>query len=431
MIAVDLPHSCDGHKDHTGFTKGRLVNSSYRAEGPLRKGNTMNHRRKIVAGILASLLVFAGCAATDAGSGDASSTGQTTTSTTGTTTASGTSAAPEATPTTVDVDWDSLPTTDVTLTDAGLTITEAGTYVLTGTSTGQVVVDTDGEVRIVLDGVTIDSASGAAIQVDNAELTVLELADGSVNAVSDATTRTDEDIDGAIYSSDDLYLTGSGTLNVTANFADGIVGKDDLWILSGTINVTSVDDGVRGKDSLTIDGGTITIDAAEDGLKSSNDTDLGKGRLTITDGVLTITSGDDAIKAEQQLRITGGTITTDSVEGIEAPVIVIDDGDITVNASDDGLNASASEIITDGLSITINGGNLSVTMAAGDTDAIDSNGDLTITGGTIDITAQSSFDYDGTGTLTGGTITVNGQQVTELTNQMMGGGPMGGGPGRR
>ncbi len=67
-------------------------------------------------------------------------------------------------------------------------------------------------------------------------------------------------------------------------------------------------------------------------------------------------------------------------------------------------------------------------MGSDDTDAIDSNGDLTITGGTLDITAQSSFDYDGTGTMTGGDITVNGSTVTQLTDSMMGGG---GGGGRR
>ncbi len=61
-----------------------------------------------------------------------------------------------------------------------------------------------------------------------------------------------------------------------------------------------------------------------------------------------------------------------------------------------------------------------------DTDAIDSNGDLYINGGTIDITANSPFDYDGTGELNGGDVTTNGTSVTELTNQMMGGGGMGG-----
>ena len=68
---------------------------------------------------------------------------------------------------------------------------------------------------------------------------------------------------------------------------------------------------------------------------------------------------------------------------------------------------------------------MTIDMGQGDTDAIDSNGNLYINGGTISITAQSAFDYDGTGQLNGGTVTVNGTQITSLTNQMMGGG-MGG-----
>lgn len=195
--------------------------------------------------------------------------------------------------------------------------------------------NTDGNVRIILNGATIDSTVGAAIQVDNAELTVIELATGTTNSVSDATTRSDEEIDGVIYSADDLYLTGDGALTVTANFADGIVGKDDLSILSGTIAVTSVDDGIRGTDSLTVVGGQITVDAAGDGLKSTNTTDVGEGRLTVSGGQLTITTGDDAIKAEQSLSITGGTIDiTESVEGIEAPVIAIEGGEISIVASE-------------------------------------------------------------------------------------------------
>lgn len=384
----------------------------------------MNKKAKAHRGLAATAVVVAmGLTGVSCGAASGASTG--TSSTEVSTEAVSASAAVAVTD---DVDWSALPTTEVTLTDDGLAITEAGTYVLTGTTTGQVAVDTDGAVRIVLDGVTIDAAAGAAIQVDSAELAVVELAEGTTNVVSDAATRSDESIDGAIYSTDDLIVTGSGELSVTANFADGIVGNDDVSIESGTIDVTSVDDGIRGKDSLTVDGATITIDAAGDGLKSSNDADLGAGQLVISGGDLTITAGDDALKAEQQLWITGGAIdVVESVEGIEAPVIVIDDGDISINASDDGINAAASNIVTTGLSITIDGGTITVSMGAGDTDAIDSNGDLTISDATIDITAQSAFDVDGTGTLTGGTVTVNGEQVTELTSQM--GGPGGGGRG--
>ena len=62
-------------------------------------------------------------------------------------------------------------------------------------------------------------------------------------------------------------------------------------------------------------------------------------------------------------------------------------------------------------------------MAQGDTDAVDSNGDLRITGGTLRITAQSAFDFDGTVTFTGGTVIVNGSEITTVTNSMMTGMP--------
>lgn len=397
----------------------------------------MNKRKKgLTAATLAlAVTVIAACSQTESSQAESAAleTNTSIVATTSTSTATTETLVQTKTSDTADVDWDALETTEVDLTDEGLNITEAGTYILSGETTGQVTVNTEGNVRIILNNATITSSEGAAISIENAEKTVLELADGTTNTVEDAATRSDEEIDGAIYSSDDMIITGQGTLNVTANFEDGIVGKDDLWIESGTINVTSVDGGIRGKDSLTISGGALTIDAGGDGIKSSNDTDLGKGQLTISGGEITITSGDDAVKAEQNIWITGGTLDIEtSVEGIEAPVIVIDDGDVTIYATDDGINASASEIITTDLSLTINGGNVTVEVGQGDTDALDSNGDLTIAGGVVTLTAQSAVDYDGTGSFTGGTLIVNGETLTDLPEGGMMGGPggnMGGGPG--
>ena len=64
-------------------------------------------------------------------------------------------------------------------------------------------------------------------------------------------------------------------------------------------------------------------------------------------------------------------------------------------------------------------------MAQGDTDGIDSNGNLYINGGTINITGQSPFDYDGEAKYTSGTMIINGKETTEITNQFAGGGMMG------
>lgn len=313
------------------------------------------------------------------------------------------------------IDWSSLPSKDVALTDDGLAITEAGRYVLSGASKGQVTVDTTGNVQIVLDGVTIDSAAGPAIHILNADAAALELADGSTNTVSDAPTRDDETIDGAIFSSDDLLITGTGSLTVDGKFDDAIVGKDDLWIESGTIEVTAVDDGIRGKDSLTIAGGTIMVDSSDDGIKSTNSKDAGRGQVTIIGGEITIKSPDDAVDAQQGILVTGGTITiTGANNGLKAPVIVISDGDITITTTGDGIKATATEIVMTGFSVTIEGGSVTIDVDDEGDDAIDSDGDLVVSGGTVAVTGSSPFAVDGTVAKTDGKVTVNGKEVDDL-----------------
>jgi len=66
-------------------------------------------------------------------------------------------------------------------------------------------------------------------------------------------------------------------------------------------------------------------------------------------------------------------------------------------------------------------------MGQGDTDGIDSNGNIYINGGTVNITGNSPFDYDGEAKYNGGTIIVNGQTTNSITNQFMGGGMRNGG----
>lgn len=313
------------------------------------------------------------------------------------------------------IDWDSLPTKEVTLSNEGITITEAGTYVLTGTTTAGVKVNTTGNVRLILAGTTISSQDTAAIYVEAADNVVLDLEDGTENTVSDSKQHIDSDVAGAIHSKADLTITGTGSLIVEGNFEDGIVSSDDLVIEAGTIQVIASDDGIRGKDSVTITGGTIDVTAAGDGIKSNHDQDMSKGNVLIAGGIITVQAGDDAIKAESSLIMNDGQVTvTKSTEGLEATNVTLNGGSLAITATDDGINATSDAMGAD-IFIKVTGGTTKVTVSQGDTDAFDSNGNLFISGGSIAITAPTSaFDFDGTVEFTGGDVTVNGQKQTEI-----------------
>ena len=311
-----------------------------------------------------------------------------------------------------------------------VTISEEGVYVISGTATDcTITVDADStaKVQLVLDGVSITNADAPAIYVLSADKVFVTTASGSTNeltttgefaAIGDVTN-----IDGVIFAKDDLVLNGQGTLTINSS-ANGIVGKDDVKVTGGTYNITATEHGIQGKDSVAIADGTFNITAGTDAIHAKNDEDLTLGYVCIADGTFNLNGGSDGIEGYAVVQIDGGDITIDSQEAIEGTYVQINGGTVDIAATDDGINASDKSSEYD-IVLEINGGDISVNMASGDTDALDSNGSLFITGGTVNITAQSAFDYVANASMTGGTVTVNGQQITELTNSMMGGGMAG------
>ena len=311
-----------------------------------------------------------------------------------------------------------------------ITISEEGVYVISGTATDcTITVDADSaaKVQLVLDGVSITNADAPAIYVLSADKVFVTTASGSSNeltttgefaAIGDVTN-----IDGVIFAKDDLVLNGQGTLTINSS-ASGVVGKDDVKITGGTYNITATEHGIQGKDSVAIADGTFNITAGTDAIHAKNDEDLTLGYAYIAGGTFNLNGASDGIEGYAVVQIDGGDITIDSQEGIEGTYIQINGGTIDVTATDDGINASDKSSEYD-IVLEINGGDVSVNMASGDTDALDSNGSLFITGGTVNITAQSAFDYVANASMTGGSVTVNGQHVSEITASMMGGG-MGG-----
>ena len=323
----------------------------------------------------------------------------------------------------------------VTVNGSVVTITETGTYVLSGTlDNGYVVVNVSKEdkVQLVLNGVDISSETFAPIYVASADKVFITLADGSENTLTNGGSFVqidDNNVDAVIFSRDDLTLNGEGSLTIVSPAGHGITCKDDLVITGGTYAITAAKHGIEANDSLAVSDGSFTIRAGKDGIHVENDDDDTLGNIYIEDGSFTITCGDDGIHANTMIVIDGGSFSITAAEGIEATYITINDGDITISASDDGINA-AKKSTAYTPTVEINGGSITISMGAGDTDGIDFNGNIVMNGGTVNVTGNSGFDYDGTAEYNGGTIIVNGQQLNYIPNQMMGGG-MGGSGGQQ
>lgn len=317
-----------------------------------------------------------------------------------------------------------------------LTINEAGTYTITGScSEGSVKVkkETTG-VTLILKDLTLTSSTTAPISLNKSTETTIQIV-GTVTLTDkeDVTTEdTNEDFEGAcikVKSGATLLINGTGTLNIDGTSCkNGIKGGATSKVtIDGnvTFNIKAANSGLAVDGSMIINNGTFNVEA-EDAIKCDPDDDdiESLGDLTINGGTYNIKASDDGVRANGKLEINGGTFDITASEGMEATYVLINDGTITISASDDGINAS-NKSSRYSIKVEINGGNITVKMGQGDTDGIDSNGDLSINGGTINVTGQSAFDYDGKAEYNGGTLIVNGQETNTITNQFMGGGGFG------
>lgn len=361
------------------------------------------------------------------------------------------------------VDWSKYQVYDVKLGSGKINITRAGVYNLTGTlKNGSIIVSTDDNVKIVLNEVTITSKSEPAIYIKKAKNAYIELV-GDSKIIS----KTSDSVDAAIFSKDDLYLCGSGSLEINSN-KDGISSKDDLYILSGSYAINSDNDGIKGKDSVSVTKGNFTITAGQDGIKTTNEEE--KGEILIENGTFKITSSLDGISASSSLNIKDGKYTivsgtkagedsqkglkgikevvllngTYSISSIDDAIhsngnVTIENGDYTISSNDDGIHADSSVTIKDGNvkvtkayegiegysinlvggkietyatddGINVGGGNDSSGMQGGrDGFDQDNGGLLTISGGEIYVNADGDgLDSNGSIKMSGGTVHVDG-----------------------
>ena len=228
--------------------------------------------------------------------------------------------------------------------DQTLTITQAGTYVLTGSGKNIKLVveaaDTD-QVHLVFQNLTLEG-EGTLLQVNKAQEVVISLAEGSQNALTESQASDDEEVKATIHSQVPLTLNGTGNLTLTALTKNALEVEDDLKVLGGTYTVKAANHGFKAEGALDIEAATLTIEAGKDGLLAEHDETTERANISLNPTQLSIAATEDGVDAGNELTIKGGTITvSQSEEGLEARVIRQLGGDVTIKSSDDGVNASA------------------------------------------------------------------------------------------
>lgn len=312
-----------------------------------------------------------------------------------------------------------------------LTITAAGTYLLSGScEDGSVKVQkgTTG-VALVLDGLTLSSQTTAPLICAKSTEVTIEAAAGTINMLSDTEANNDgsndsntennnaEGNDSETESGNDAS-TNSAAENAVIKCKDGsqvvLCGTGELILRANGKNgiKSGASTETEGDASLTIRELTLTIDAPV------NDAVNAESILNVESGTLEISAGDDALHSDGELNIgadgtDGPSISiTSCYEGLEGTVVNIFSGDIDLQSTDDCINAANSDQPNGDFQINITGGK--ITASASDGDGFDSNGDLTISGGSVAVwTANAAdnepLDADGTVTISGGTVLAAGE----------------------
>lgn len=299
-----------------------------------------------------------------------------------------------------------------------VTLTKEDTYIFTGhLNDGRIVVDatkTD-KLQLVFNGVSITCKTSAPLYILEADKVFVTLTSGSENSLINGGTFEaidDSNIDGAVFSKQDLTFTGSGSLTIQSPAGHGIVCKDDMVIAGGSYDIQAAGHGIDANDSVRIRDAELKLDTEKDGIHAENTEDTSLGYIYILNGSLDMDAQGDGISAGSFLQIQDGTFDIVSGGGSENAVQQTPnqggfpggwgpnhntETDAEDTVSTKGMKAAGNIQISDG----------SFKLDAAD-DAIHANGSVFIFGGEFEIaTGDDGIHADETLTISDGDIQIS------------------------
>lgn len=266
--------------------------------------------------------------------------------------------------------------------------TDSLLLVLSGTTNdGTLVVYREKKYGIQLNGVNIHNADGPAINNQCGKSLYLYVASGTTNTLTDGTSYAVQTYDqkGAFFSEGQVYVMGTGTLNVTGNTVHGMACDDYIVIDEEvTLNVSSTSgNGIKANDGLWINNGTIDISVTADGARGVKCDSV----VVISGGNTTITTSGDCVYDFDELDYSSAACIK-----CDYPFIMTG-GKLTMTSSGDGGKG-----INCARDIMFSGGTLVATTTGGNEDAkpkaIKSDTGIIVSGGSFKATVNKSWACD-------------------------------------
>ena len=339
---------------------------------------------------------------------------------------------------------------EITVTNGHVTANHGSTtgvcYVVSGkTSNGSLTIDGKTDFMVNLNDADINNPTSTALDLESKGATYLVLT--GTNKLMDGSA---EDHKSTLYSKGKLLVSGTGALEVYGVYNNGIHSKSyvlfekginlyvnaanhgikgsDAIINGGIINVETDGDGAKGINcdyNITINGGRTNVICTGDGEWDTEDLETKASSCIKCDSVLTIKggevnvkatgSGGKGLKADWEAYISGGKIRVITTGGLYYSNGTTESLDYKGNTDnlDDAYTSSPKGIKVGTKNVhgvlTISGGDLMVRTTGTNGEGIESKGTLDISDGTVMVSAHDdAINSSGDLTISGGTVVVVG-----------------------
>ena len=339
---------------------------------------------------------------------------------------------------------------EITVTNGHVTANHGSTtgvcYVVSGkTSNGSLTIDGKTDFMVNLNDADINNPTSTALDLESKGAAYLVLT--GTNKLMDGSA---EDHKSTLYSKGKLLVSGTGALEVYGVYNNGIHSKSYVLFEKGiNLYVNAANHGIKGSDAI-INGGIINVETDGDGAKGINcdyNITINGGRTNVVctgngewdtedletkasscikcDSVLTIKggevnvkatgSGGKGLKADWEAYISGGKIRVITTGGLYYSNGTTESHDYRGNTDnlDDAYTSSPKGIkigTKDVHSVlTISGGDLMVRTTGTNGEGIESKGTLDISDGTVMVSAHDdAINSSGDLTISGGTVVAVG-----------------------